>query len=139
MRSVLIRLNRGGILLGMMLLAGCASSLRPPFLFNEILVHNKTGLMLKQVKIRDVERNRVFECDNVAPHGICSNRFRPQPYRGNPIEISWRTGNETQQTQNFAAKVPDFYDPGRPVRGVLVIGKSGGPEAFFEQEADSKD
>ena len=132
-------LRTGFIGLWLLLLTGCAGSLRPPFVIDEVMVHNKTGLTLKQVRIRDVERNRVFECDNVAPQGICSNRFRPRPYRGNPIEISWSTGGETRQSEAFVARVPDYLDPGRPVRGVLVIGRGGGAQAFFEQDDNNLD
>ncbi len=139
MHSLLTRSGWIGTGIGLLLLTGCASSLRPPYYFNEVLVVNKTGVILNEVRIRDVERNRVFECDNVAPNGICSNTFRPRPYEGNPIEISWAAGGETRQSEAFVAKVPDFLDQGRPVRGVLVLGRAGGAEAFFEQSSRHKE
>ena len=120
---------------GLVFVTGCATSLRPPYLFDEILVYNKSRLMLKEVRIRDIERNSVFECGNVAPQGICSSTFRPRPYRGNPIEISWSTGGETRTIEPFVARVPDFYNQGRPVRGVLEISRAG-TEAFFEQDTN---
>ncbi len=116
-----------------MLLAGCAGPSEPPYVFNEILVRNQTGLVLQQVRIRDIERNRVFECDNVAPRGICANRFRPRPYRANPIEISWKSGGKTRRSEAFVAEVPEFLDPAQPLRGVLVIDRGGAAQAFFEQ------
>ena len=131
--------TRMGLLAVVLLLAGCATSLRPPYKINEVQVYNQTGVVLKQLRIRDVERNRVFECDNVAPNGICSDRFQPRPYLARPIEVSWSTGSVTRRTLEFVAKVPDFLDPGRPVRGVLVIGRGAGAEAFFEQDANIKD
>ena len=135
-----ISLTRAGLIgFALWFVTGCASSLRPPYYFNEVLVLNKTGVILNEVRIRDVERNRVFECDNVAPNGICSNSFRSRPYTGKPIEISWAAGGQTRQSEAFVAKVPDFLDQGRPVRGVLVIGRAGGAEAFFEQSSRQKE
>lgn len=136
MRQLLIRAGLAGFLL---LLTGCATSLRPPYNFNEILVLNKTRMILTEVRIRDVERNRVFECGNVAPNGICSNTFRPRPYVENPIEISWSAGGQVRQSEAFVAKVPDFLDQGQPVRGVLEIGQRGGAEAYFEQDDKGDD
>ena len=136
MRQLLIRAGLAGFLL---LLTGCATSLRPPYLYNEIMVYNRTNLVLTEVRIRDVERNRVFECGNVAPNGICQNTFNPRPYEANPIEVSWSVGDETRQSAPFVAKVPDFLDQGQPVRGVLVIGRAGGAEAFFEQDDKGDD
>ena len=139
MQSVLTRSIPIGFWIGVLLVAGCAGSLRPPYVFNEIMVHNKTGVTLRQVRIRQVERDRVFECDTVVSQAICTDRFRPRPYRGSPVEVSWSTGGATRKIEVFVAKVPDFLDPGRPVRGVLVIDRAGRLEAFFEQDANDLD
>ncbi len=103
----------------------CASTEPRTYFFDEVAVVNRSRAPVTDVTIRDVKNDRLFSCGNVAPFGICANRFAQRPYQRNPIQISWTIGNSTRQTREIQVDVPAGLDPGTLLRGVLEIRPTG--------------
>ena len=95
---------------------------------------NNSREIIRDVTIRDVANDRVFSCGNVAPLGICSNRFPKRPYAQNPIQIEWSFGGAALKTEEFVVPVPPYFYSGISLRGVLEISPEGAVSAYFDQE-----
>lgn len=117
-----------------LLLTACAVTVGPSHTINEIVVVNNTRGLVRDVSIRDTELDRVFSCGNIAPSGICSNRFARRPYRQNPIRIEWTVGDATRRSGEFVLEVPATLYQGLPLRGVLEISPPGQITVYFEQD-----
>ena len=107
----------------------------PDYSYNEVVVLNQSRAPLQDVHISATESGRVFSCGNIAPRGICSNKFQPQPYRGNPIQIIWMIGGGQRHSEIVELEVPENFVPELPMRGVLVIEGQGAISAYLQQEA----
>jgi len=118
-----------------MLLAGCASKQGPTYTYNEVVILNQSLMPLSDVTISAVESGRVFSCGNIAPRGICANKFRPQPYRGDPIQIALVTGDGRRRNETIELTLPARFVAELPLRGVLVIGSRGEISAYLQQDA----
>ena len=118
-----------------MLLAGCASRQGPTYTYNEVVILNQSRMPLSDVTISAAESGRVFSCGNIAPRGICTNKFRPQPYRGEPIQIALVTGDGKRRSETVELTLPASVVAELPLRGVLVIGNNGEISAFLQQGA----
>ena len=118
-----------------MLLAGCSSTQGPTYTYNEVVILNKSRMPLSNVTISAAESGRVFSCGNIAPRGICANKFRPQPYRGEPIQIALVTGDGRRRSETIELTLPASFVPELPMRGVLVISSRGEISAFLQQDA----
>jgi len=125
------------VLVFALLAASCATSYQPYYFYNEILVVNNTRELIKDVKIEAVNGGRVFSCGNIAPLGICSNRFGKQKYESNPIQISWAIGDTSRKTESFVVDVPATFYSAIALRGVLDIAADGSISAYFEQDTPS--
>lgn len=115
-------------------LAACAVTVGPTHTINEIVVVNNSRGLVRNVSIRDTELDRVFSCGNIAPFGICSNRFTRRRYRQNPIRIEWTLGETSRRSGEFVLEVPATLYPGLPLRGVLAISPRGEIAVYFEQD-----
>lgn len=115
-----------------LILSACAGNYTPHYQINEIVVVNNSGQALRDVAIR--AEGRVFSCDNVAPHGICSDRFPRRNYQANLVEIEWSLGNGPRRSESLAGEVPATFFTGLALRGVLEVGPQGKLDAYFEQE-----
>lgn len=113
--------------------AGCAGGYNPQYQVNEIVVVNNSDQALRDVSIR--AGDRVFSCDNVAPLGICSDRFPRRNYQGDTIEIEWALGNGARQSERLEVEVPSTFITGLALRGVLEVSPQGQVDAHFEQES----
>jgi hypothetical protein len=116
-------------------LAGCASMQGPTYTYNEVVILNQSRMPLSDVTISAAESGRVFSCGNIAARGICANKFRPQPYRGDPIQIALMTGDGRRRSETIELTLPARFVAERPLRGVLVIGSNGEISAFLQQDA----
>jgi len=76
----------------------------------------------------------VFNCGNIAPFGICSNKFAKRRYERNPIRVEWTFGNSTRQSGEFVVDVPATFYTSFALRGVLDIEADGSISAYFMQE-----
>jgi hypothetical protein len=114
--------------------ASCATMSGPTYTYNEVVVLNQSRAPVQDVLISATESGRVFSCGNIAPHGICSNKFRPQPYQGNPLQITWVMGSGRRQSKTIELKLPKSFVTELPMRGVLVIDSQGAIEAYLQQE-----
>lgn len=122
------------ILMAGLLLSACATGYNPTYHYNEILVVNNSRQLIQDVTISASESGRQFSCGNIAPLGICSDRFPRRRYEQNPIRISWVFGGSAGQTSEFVLEVPATMSTGLPLRGVLAISPKGEIAAYFEQE-----
>ena len=116
-----------------LLLSSCAS-LGPTYNYNEVVVLNQSRVAVRDVLISATESGRMFSCGNIAPRGICSNKFPPQPYRGSPIQITWMVGSGPPRSKTVKLELPTSFNAERPLRGVLVIDGRGTIDAYLQQE-----
>jgi len=121
--------------LSVLLTASCATGYQPRYNYNEILIVNNSRQLVQNVTITVAETGRVFSCGNVAPLGICANKFARRPYQKNPLRIAWEFGNSVQQSSEFVLEVPATLNTAFPLRGVLAISPQGEIEAYFEQDS----
>ena len=117
------------------LLSGCASMQGPAFTYNEVVIINQSRVPVSDVSISATESGRVFSCGNIAPRGICANKFRPQPYRGDPIQIALKIGDGKRRNETIELILPASFVPELPLRGVLVINGNGEISAHLQQDA----
>lgn len=113
--------------------AACATPYNPRYRVTQILVNNATREPVRDVSIR--AGDRVFSCGNIAPLGICSNRFAGYAYDNTAVEIEWSLGNSAPRRERLEIPVPAVFSTGLPLRGVLEIQPQGGIEAHFEQDS----
>jgi hypothetical protein len=115
------------------LLASCATTSRPTYYYNEVVVRNNTKSIVQDVTIRADQSQRMFGCSNIAPLGQCSDQFPKRQYLASPIRIAWIIGNRNWQTEEFVLEIPESYNPTIVLRGVLELQPDGSMNAFFEQ------
>lgn len=121
------------ILIAGLLLSACATSYESPYFYNEILIINNSRELIQDVSIRAGESGRMFGCGNIAPRGICSDKFPRRRYMKSPITIAWVFGSIARQTDEFILEVPATFDSKLRLRGVLEITPDGSISAYFEQ------
>jgi len=107
----------------------------PAFTYNEVVIINQSRVPVSDVSISATESGRVFSCGNIAPRGICANKFRPQPYRGDPIQIALKIGDGKRRNEIIELILPASFVPELPLRGVLVINGNGEISAHLQQDA----
>ena len=117
-----------------LLLSSCATSYESPYSYNEILIINRSRQLIQDVTISAAGTNRTFSCGNIAPLGICSDKFPERRYLKNPIRIGWVFGNTSGQTDEFVLEVPTTFSAEIPLRGVLEISPQGSISAYFQQD-----
>jgi len=121
------------VVLGL-LLSSCASSYESQYFYNEILVINKSRVLIQDVRVSAEATGRSFSCGNIAPLGICSNKIPRRQYMKSPITIAWVFGNTARQTDEFILEVPAAMSTEYPLRGVLEISPKGSISAYFQQD-----
>ena len=121
------------ILIPGLLLSSCATSYESPYSYNEILIINRSRELIQDVTISSDETNRTFSCGNIAPLGICSDKFPERRYMKSPIRIGWVFGNTSGQSDEFILEVPSTFSTALPLRGVLEISPQGSISAYFQQ------
>jgi hypothetical protein len=116
------------------LLCGCATIPRATYYYDEVVVINQSRSLVRDVEIRPAESGRVFSCGNIAPRGICSNRFRPQVYRGSPIQFTWAIGSRERRSEVVELQLPVSFVAEISLRGVFLIGERGEISAYLQQD-----
>ena len=114
-------------------LSACATSYNPRYRILEIVVNNNTRDAVRDVTIR--ADDRVFSCGNIAPLGICSNRFAGYVDQANTVDIEWTLGNDAPRRERLEVSVPATFSIGRPLIGILDIEPQGGIKASFREFA----
>lgn len=135
-RFLTVMKNYTILLLGL-LLSACATGHEPQYFYNEILIVNESRVVIQDVTISAEATGRSFNCGNIAPLGICSNKIPQRRYMKSPITLSWVFGNTARQTEKFLLEVPTATSNEFPLRGVLQISPSGSVSAYFEQDTPS--
>ena len=116
------------------LITACATNYQPTYYYNEIRVINNSSQILRNLSIRVPATGGEFSCGNVAPRGLCSNRFGKRKYHYNPIQIEWGYGDNPERTQEFTVPVPATFTLGVSIQGVVEVNDNGEMRAYFEQE-----
>ena len=114
-------------------LSGCAGTYNPRYYIDEIEIVNNTREPVRDISVR--ANDRVFGCDNIAPLGICSNRFGRRSFEPGPIEVDWMLGNGARQSRSLTPGVPATFSTGLPLRGVVEFDPEGNIDARYEQES----
>jgi hypothetical protein len=115
-------------------LGGCASTYQPQYSINEIVIVNNSREIIADVTIRSLDSGRVFACGNVAPLGICADRFPPRRLSDGPIQVEWNLGGQRGE-RTLPAEVPATFVTGLKIRGVLEFNSDGTVAGRFEQES----
>ena len=129
--------NHTILVLGL-LLSACATSFKPAYFYNEVLIVNKSRQLVHDVTIFSSETGRTFSCGNIAPLGICSNKFGKRRYERIPIRIAWVFGGNALQTSEFVLEVPATMQAPFPLRGVLEISPRGSISAYCQHDSPVK-
>ena len=120
------------VMLAALTLSACATSYNPRFRIHEVVVNNNTRDTVRDVTIRT--NNRVFSCGNIAPLGICSNRFAGYVFQTNLVDIEWALGTGAPRRESLEVSVPATFSRGLSVRGILEIDSEGVIRAHFMQD-----
>ena len=120
-----------------LLLASCSTTFNAidSYHYNEILIVNNSRALIRDVTISAGAGGRSFSCSNIAPLGICADKFPRRRYMRSPIQIAWIFGNAARQTREFVLEVPATFHTSLALRGVLEISAEGSISAFFEQDS----
>ena len=121
-----------------LIVSACASTHRPSYIYNEVLVINNSNELLREVTITVPSTGRSFGCGNVAPLGICANRFGKRPYQYNPIQVEWTYGNTQRKSDEFVIEVPAYFSPGNSMRAVFDVSAEGDMSAYFDQDLPTR-
>ena len=118
-----------------LLLSACATGTNhaPTYTYNEIMVINNSKESIQNLTVTTAESGSIFSCENIAPLGVCSNRFARRRYTQNPFSVDWVFGDSARQTIEVGVKVPAYNSPGVPLRAVLEISEQGDISAYLEQ------
>ena len=100
----------------------------------EIVIVNNTRQIIGDVTIRSTASGRVFACGNVAPLGICTDRFPTRRLSDGPLLVEWNLGGRRGE-RTLPADVPSTFATGLVVRGILEFNPDGTVEGRFEQES----
>ncbi|MGD2173456.1 MAG: hypothetical protein PVI79_09040 [Gammaproteobacteria bacterium] len=114
-------------------LSACAGAYNPQYNINEIVVNNNSDQAVRDVSIR--AGGRVFQCANIAPYGMCSNRFPQRKYQNEAIEIDWALGSGASRSDSLQLEVPATFITGLSLRGVVDVSPDGDIAAHFEQDS----
>lgn len=117
------------------LLHGCATIPGATYYYDEVVVINQSRSLVRDVEIAATDSGRVFSCGNIAPRGMCSNRFQPQLYRGSPIRVAWAMGDGRRRSEIIELELPVSLVAEVPLRGVLLIGARGDVSAYLQQDS----
>jgi len=113
-------------------LSACAGNYNPRYRINEIVVNNNSRETVRDVTIR--AGNRVFSCGNIAPLGICSNRFVGWVYQTSPVDVEWTLGNDAPRSAQLEVSVPATVAISQVVRGVVDIEPQGGLDVSLMEQ-----
>jgi hypothetical protein len=115
-------------------LPACISKPGKHYYYNEIVIHNKSNIAVRNVAIRVPNTNAVFSCGYIAPGTFCSNKFQKRKYLGNPIQISWEFHGAKRSSEEFVLELPTAIKENTPFRGVLDITPKGDIISYVEQD-----
>jgi hypothetical protein len=124
------------ILILALLLASCATAYQPTYYYNQIVIQNTANVLLREVSLSSGDGGRSFSCSNIAPKGICSDRFPRRQYMNVPIQVSWALGNSAVASTEILLEWPGRFSSGSsfPLRGIVEVGPQGSISAYFEQD-----
>jgi hypothetical protein len=118
-----------------LLLSACAtgSNHAPTYTYDEIQVINNSKESIRSLTVTTAESGGIFSCENIAPLGVCSDRFTRRRYKEGAFSVDWVFGDSVRQTNEVGIKVPAYNSPGIPLLVVLEISEQGELSAYFKQ------
>jgi hypothetical protein len=126
------------ILLISLFIAACVTGYNPGYYFNEIQVVNLTGGKITNVDLRFDGSKKTLDCDEVAYHAMCHDRFSKIRYPQQLLELSWIHSDGQQKSQLMDPKIAAYYFPAFALRLVLEINPDESVKPFFEQETPDR-
>ena len=114
-------------------LSACATTHNPRYRINEIVINNNTRETVREVTIR--ADNRLFSCGNIAPHGICANRYAGYVNQTSLVDVEWTLGSDAPRSKHLEVTVPATFTIGRTLRGIIEIQPQGGIDVHFRQDS----
>ena len=120
-----------------LLLSACATGTNhaPTYTYNEILVINNSKESIQSLTVTTAESGGIFSCENIAPLGVCSDRFSRRRYKEGAFSVDWAFGDSVRQTNEVGVEVPAYNSSGAPLRAVLEVSPQGAMSAYFEQNS----
>lgn len=115
-------------------LAACVSGHGSVYYFNEVLIVNNSKESIRDVSISVPATGRRFGCANIAPLGICANKFPRRAYEYRPVRIDWVHGGKPRRSDSFVVDVPPAFSSGQVMRAVIDISPEGAIRAYFQQQ-----
>ena len=126
------------LVLGLSTLA-CATGYHPTFYFNQIQVVNLAVAKIANVRIGFVGSTKNLNCEEVARHAMCADRFGKRLYPQKGIELSWTHTDGSRRSDLFSPAIPATYNPVFPLRIVMEINADGSVKPFYEQDEPDRD
>ena len=119
---------------GLLVLASCATLNRPSKLvIDGLIFQNLTTTTIQHVQVHVKKTSAFAECSPVLANNACTTTFKPFPYQGNAISISWEQDSRTHKTGEFHATLPDQIIPGKLTKLLVVINRDGSAGAKLVQ------
>ncbi len=115
--------------------SACATGFQPSYIYSEVLVENNSSEVLGDVRVTLSGIDRGFDCGDVAPLGVCFNRFGKRRYQNEAIRVEWALGGGPRQSSEFVIDVPLTFASGVTLRAVLAVSETGEMTAYFEQDS----
>jgi hypothetical protein len=128
-----------GLILGL-LVSSCSTGFNTgnssgtAYSYNEIVIVNRSRHLIEEVTISAGASGRSFNCGNVAPLGICADKFPSRRYQKNPVRVDWVVDGTAGHTREFVLEVPATFSTAFPLRGVVDISPGGSVSAYFQQD-----
>ena len=120
-------------LVSTLVLSACAGGYTPQYQIKEIKIVNNSNQPLRDVSIRASQR--VLDCAEVAPLGICSDRFGRRKFHQHSIEVEWMPGDGPRRSESLPVDVPATFSTGLPLSAEIQVDPQGGISVRYRQES----
>ena len=109
-----------------------------PYTYNELLIVNNSGNLIRSVTVKAGDTDGSFSCDNIPARGVCSNRFVRHRYTQAPFSVDWILDNNPRETNEIEIEVPAYNSPGVSLRVVFEFSPQGAISAYIDQSSRGK-
>ena len=109
-----------------------------PYTYNELLIVNNSGNLIRSVTVKAGDTDGIFSCYNIPALGVCSNRFGRRRYTQAPFSVDWILDNNPRETNEIEIEVPAYNSPGVSLRVVFEFNPQGAISAYIDQSSRGK-
>ncbi len=117
----------------------CVTGYNPRFYFNEVQVVNLSSAIIEDVRVGFVDSPRRLDCEEVAKHAMCADRFNRRYYPQQGIELSWIHTDGGRKSGLFTPAIPVTFNAAFALRIVMEINADGSVKSFYEQDDPGRD